>query len=630
MTTDTHKETLAFQAEVRELLRLMVHSLYSHKEIFLRELISNAADACDKLRFEALTDDALFEGDTDLAVRLDVDAEGRTLTLTDNGIGMSRSEVMENLGTIAHSGTRRFLESLTGDAKADASLIGQFGVGFYSAFMVADRVTVETRRAGLGPEHGVRWESRGEGEYSLETIERPERGTRITLHLREGEEEFLDPLRLRTIVHRYSDHIPLPVRMKSGDGADTDGYETVNKASALWTRPRQEISDDEYKAFYQHLSHDFEAPLAWLHNRVEGSQVYTTLFYIPRHPPFDLWDRERRRGVKLHVRRVFVMDDAEQLLPAYLRFVQGVVDSDDLPLNISREILQHNRLIDSIRTASVKRLLGLLEDMARDRPEDYALFWDAFGQVLKEGVVEDPGNRERIAGLLRFASTKGDGERQRVSLADYLGRMQEGQKSIYYLTAENAVTAAHSPHLERFRERGLEVLLLTDRVDEWLVAHLTEFDGRPLVSVNKGELDLDELATPEEAERERAAGEAAAGLLERIRQVLGDRVRDVRASHRLTRSPSCVVLEQGDMGMHMQRILRQAGHSVPESRPILEINPTHPLVQGLERIGDEAHFQDWAELLLEQALLVEGGELGDAPAFVERMNRLLQAAAGAD
>lgn len=629
MTETSHKETLSFQTEVNQLLHLMIHSLYSNKEIFLRELISNAADACDKLRFEALGDDALYEGDAELGIEVEFDEKARTLTVRDNGIGMSREEVIANIGTIAKSGTREFFQSLTGDQAKDAKLIGQFGVGFYSAFIVADRVTLSTRRAGLGAEHGVRWESDGQGAYSIETVERARRGTEVVLHLKEDESEFLNDWRLRSIITKYSDHIPLPVRMRRRDdkGGLTDEWETVNKASALWARPKSEITEDEYKAFYKHVAHDFGDPLAWVHNKVEGKHEYTTLFYIPAKAPFDLWDREHMHGVKLYVQRVFIMDDAEQLLPRYLRFVRGVVDSNDLPLNVSREILQHNRVIEAIRGASVKRILGLLEDMAKNEPEKYAEFWREFGRVLKEGPAEDYANRERIAGLLRFASTHTDGPEQTVSLADYVGRMKAGQEKIYYITADSHAAARHSPHLEVFRKHGIEVLLLSDRVDEWLVAHLGEFQGKPLQSVAKGELDLGELAGEEERKAREAAEEQAKPLVERIQKALADKVESVRVSHRLTDSPACIVLGEHEMALYMQQILKQAGHEVPTGKPVLEINPGHPLIQRLESEQDESRFADWAGLVFEQAVLAEGGQLEDPAGFVNRLNTLLLALA---
>jgi molecular chaperone HtpG len=625
MSVDTHKETLSFQTEVKQLLNLMIHSLYSNKEIFLRELISNASDASDKLRFEALSDDALYEDDSELQILLDFDKEARTITISDKGIGMSRQEVMDNIGTIAHSGTRKFLDTLSGDQAKDAHLIGQFGVGFYSAFIVADKVTLETRRAGLGAEHGVRWTSAGEGEYEIENIERPARGTSITLHLREGEDEFLESFRLRSVVGRYSDHISLPILMYTQDkeGKQTEETETVNKASALWVRPKAEITDDEYKEFYKHVAHDFDEPMGWLHNKVEGTQTYTSLLYVPKQAPFDLFDRERRYGVKLYVKRVFIMDDAEQLMPGYLRFMRGVVDSDDLPLNISREILQRNKQIDTIRNGSVKKVLGYLENMVKNEADKYAEFWGTFGNVLKEGPAEDFANREKIAKLLRFASTHNDSDAQTVAFDDYLNRMQPEQEKIYYITAESYAAAKNSPHLELFKKKGIEVLLMTDRVDEWLMSHLTEYDGKPLVSVAKGELDLGNLEDKEEQEKIKQAEESYKGLLQRMQDTLGDKVKEVRVSHRLTDSPSCMVVEQHDMAVSMQKILKQAGHQLPDIQPILEVNPDHPLVQRLNDEADEKRFEDWTRILFDQALLSEGGQLDDPAAFVSRMNELL-------
>jgi molecular chaperone HtpG len=632
MTVEAHKETLGFQAEVRQLLDLMIHSLYSNKEIFLRELVSNAADAADKLRFEALGDDALYEGDGELRIRLEVDKTARTVSVTDNGIGMSRQEVQEHLGTIARSGTREFVSKLSGDQAKDSRLIGQFGVGFYSAFIVADRVTVETRRAGLGPEHGVRWISAGEGEYTLETIERAARGTTVTLHLREGEEEFLEPYRLKSIVTRYSDHVPLPIEMLGepqgeGDDAKPAEWETVNRAAALWMRPKSEISDAEYNAFYQHVAHDFEDPLLHMHNRVEGKHEYSALLYIPRRAPFDLWDRERRHGIKLYVRRVFIMDDAEHLMPGYLRFVRGVIDSDDLPLNVSREILQHNRAIDAIRGASVKRVLGRLETLATEEPERYAEFWAAFGKVLKEGPGEDHENRERIARLLRFASTRGEGDAETVSLETYVERMVAGQEKIYYITADTFAAAANSPHLEVFRKQGVEVLLLHDRIDEWLVSMLPEFAGKTLQSVSQGELELAGLDEADAKRVEQAKVEHGE-LVGRVKKALGDRVERVRFSARLTDSPACLVAQQEGMSAHLGRLLKAAGQEVPQVPLTLELNPDHRLVTRLEAEQDEARFGAWAELLYEQALLSEGGQLSDPAGFVRRMNGLLLELAG--
>ncbi len=622
------KETLGFQAEVKQLLQLMIHSLYSNKDIFLRELISNASDAADKLRFEALSDPALFENDPDLKIRVAFDRAARTLTISDNGIGMSRQEVIDHIGTIAKSGTREFFSQLSGDQQKDAALIGQFGVGFYSAFIVADKVTLTTRRAGLTPEHGVRWESAGEGDYTLETVEKPTRGTEIVLHLREGEDEFLSDWKIKSIIRKYSDHITLPIVMKKTEWKDgvevpTDEDETVNRASALWVRPRKEITDDEYREFYKHVAHDFEPPLAWSHNRVEGKQEYISLLYIPSHAPFDLYDRERRHGIKLYVRRVFIMDDAEQLMPAYLRFVRGVIDSSDLPLNVSREILQSSKDIDAIKAGSVKKVLGMLEELAEKTQEKYATFWKEFGRVMKEGPGEDFANKERIAALLRFASTHADTDAQVVSLKDYIGRMKEGQNAIYYITADSFAAAKHSPHLEIFRKKGIEVLLLSDRVDEWLVANLHEFEGKPLKSVAKGGLDLGALEDEAEKTAQKEAEEAMKPLVERIKATLGERVKDVRVSHRLTDSPACLVTGEGDMSANLERLLKAAGQAAPTVKPTLEINPTHALVTRLNAETDENRFADWANLLFEQALLAEGGQLDDPASFVRRLNSLL-------
>ncbi len=626
----TQKETLQFQAEVNQLLKLMIHSLYSNKEIFLRELISNASDACDKLRFEALSDEALFEGDSDLKVEVEFDKEVGTITVRDNGIGMHRDEVIANIGTIAKSGTREFLESLSGDKNKDAKLIGQFGVGFYSAFIVAGRVTLTTRRAGMGAEHGVRWESDGTGAYTLETVEVPNRGTEIVLHLREEErEDLLNPWRLRSIITKYSDHVPLPIRMPKLDenGKPTGEWETVNKASALWQRPKSEISEEEYKEFYKYVSHDFGDPLAWTHTHVEGRLEYTSLLYIPSKAPFDLWDRDQRHGVKLYVQRVFIMDEAEQLMPRYLRFIRGVIDSNDLPLNVSREILQGNRIIDQMRAGSVKKVLGLLEEMAQKKPEKYQQFWNEFGRVLKEGPGEDFSNREQIAKLLRFSSTHTDSEIQNVSLADYVSRMKEGQEKIYYITADSFLAAKNSPHLERLRKKGVEVLLLSDRVDEWLMSHLTEFDGKPLASVAKGDLDLGKIESEEERKAQEETEKAAANLVEHIKKALGDRVEAVRVSHRLTNSPACIVLGEHDMALYMQQLLKQAGQEVPAAKPVLEINPEHPIVARLNEESDERRIQEWSELLLDQAILAEGGQLEDPAGFVSRLNELMLALA---
>ena len=620
MTVTTHKETLGFQTEVRQLLDLVIHSLYSNKEIFLRELISNASDACDKLRFEALSDDALFEGDSDLGIEIRFDKAARTIRVRDNGIGMSRAEVIEHIGTIAKSGTREFFSKLTGDQAKDSRLIGQFGVGFYSAFIVADKVTLLTRRAGLTPGHGVRWESSGEGDYSIETIERAARGTEIILQLRQGMDEFLDDYRLREIVRKYSDHIALPIRMPKADGKED---ETVNRASALWARPKNEITADEHNEFYKHIAHDFEPPLAHLHARVEGKQEYIALLYVPARAPFDLWDRSGRRGVKLYVRRVFIMDDAEQLLPPYLRFVRGVVDSADLPLNISREILQESRDIEAIRAGCTKRILDLLDDMAEKEADKYMTVWREFGSVLKEGVIDDQANRERIAKLLRFASTYADTEICDVSLAAYVSRMKQDQKAIYYLTAPTFATARSSPQLEAFRQRGIEVLLLSERVDEWLVMHLHEFDAKPLQSAAKGTFDISASADAAETTRLAAQAEKLAPLVARVKGSLGERVQDVRLSARLTDSPSCLVYDEHALGGNLERILKAAGQKAPASKPILELNADHPLVVRLDGEGDDARFERVAMLLFDQAQLVEGTLPEDPAAFVRRMNETL-------
>jgi len=628
------KETHGFRTEVRKLLDLMIHSLYSNKEIFLRELISNASDAADKLRFEALSDDALYEGDGELGVRISFDADSRTISVRDNGIGMTREEIASNLGTIARSGTRQFFEALTGDAAKDTQLIGQFGVGFYSSFIVADRVVVTSRRAGRPASEGVRWESSGEGEFTVETADVESRGTEVMLHLRDGEDEFLDRWRLRNIVRKYSDHVSIPILMPGEGKADdedadrdtgeveTKDEETINAATALWTRNKSELGDDDYNGFYKHVAHDFEDPLAWVHSRVEGTLEYSLLLFIPARAPFDLWDRNVRRGVKLYVRRIFIMDDAEHLMPAYLRFVRGVIDSADLPLNISREILQENRRIQSIRTGAVKRVLDLLGGMAKDDSEKYAKFWEHFGRVLKEGVVEDGRNREQIAKLLRFASTHGADDAQSVSLDDYVSRMKEGQKGIYYITADSDQTARNSPHLEVFDKHGLEVLLLADPIDEWLVMHLTEYEDQPLVSVMKGELDLGAIASDDDPPKEEAEGDHAP-VLERFREALSGRIKDVRVTRRLSTSPACLVSEEFEMSRHLERILDAAGQSVDSAKPILEINPEHPMVTRLAAETDTSRQADWAHLIFDQALLSEGGRLEDAAAFVRRMNTLI-------
>ena len=626
-------QTHAFQTEVKQLLRLMIHSLYSNPEVFLRELISNASDACDKLRFEALADDGLYEDDQDLRVRVSFDSDAKTVTIDDNGIGMNHEEVVEHIGTIAHSGTKAFLEQLEADKQKDANQIGQFGVGFYSAFIVADHVELTTRRAGVSAEHGVRWTSTGEGEYTIETVDKPERGTRIVLRLREDQQEFADDFRLRSVIRKYSDHINFPVQMwvapkteKDDEGNETEipgRWETVNDANALWTRPKSEITDEEYTEFYKHVSHDWEPPLTWAHNQVEGKVEYTSLLYIPKRAPFDLFEPEQSHGVKLYVKRVFIMDDADKLMPRYLRFVRGVIDSADLPLNVSREILQSNRVLDTIRSGSVKRVLSLLEKMAKNETEKYADFWQTFGRVLKEGVGEDVANKEKIAGLLRFASTKGqdDGasDAETVSLADYIERMPEDQDEIYYIIADSYQAALASPHLEIFRKKGIEVLLLSDRVDEWVMAHLTEFDGKSLKSVTKAKVDVDE-EDEDESEEEKQEQEA---LIKRLKDTLGEEVKDVRRSRRLVDSPACLVTDEGDVSLHLQRILEQAGQAMPESKPILEINPDHRLLKQAEGESDEARFADIAHVLYGQAMLAEGGKLGDSADFVSRLNRLL-------
>jgi molecular chaperone HtpG len=630
MSVEIQKETLEFQTEVTQLLNLMVHSLYSNKEIFLRELISNASDACDKLRFEALSDEALFENNGDLQIQVEFDANAQTITVRDNGVGMSREEVIENIGTIAKSGTREFFESLTGDQAKDTQLIGQFGVGFYSSFIVADKVTLLTRRAGMGAEHGVKWESDGTGNYSIENLVRNERGTEVTLHLRESEKELANGWRVRSIITKYSDHIPLPVKMRKEDdkGKSTDEWETVNKASALWARPKTDITNDEYKEFYKHVGHDFQDPLAWTHNKVEGKQEYTTLFYIPSKAPFDLFDRDHMHGVKLYVQRVFIMDDAEQLMPRYLRFIRGIVDSNDLPLNISRELLQNNKLIDGIRAGSVKKILGLLEEMAENDSENYTKFWQEFGKVMKEGPAEDFTNKEQIAKLLRFSSTHTNTEDQNVSLEDYVSRMKEGQEKIYYITADNVAAAKNSPHLEIFKKKDIEVLLLHDRVDEWLVGHLQDYGGKSLQSVAKGDLDLGKIETADDKKEYEKIESAAKDIVERIKKVLEDKVEAVRVSHRLTTSPACIVLNEHDMALYMQHLLKQAGHELPRSKPVLEINPTHPLVMRMKEHQDEARFTDWTMLLFDQAVLAEGGQLEDPARFVSRLNELMIEIAG--
>ena len=626
MTVETHKETMGFQAEVKQLLDIMVHSLYSNKEIFLRELISNASDAIDRLRFASLSDSALLENDTDLAIHVAFDKDARTITVSDNGIGMARDEVVENIGTIARSGTREFFQSLTGDQKKDANLIGQFGVGFYSSFVVADHVTLTTRRAGLEAEHGVRWESDGQGEYSIETVEKAGRGTEVTLRLREGEDELLNGHRLRSIIKKYSDHITVPILMKvEEEGKDEE--ERVNSAAALWTRSRSEISEEDYNEFYKHVAHDFSDPLAHIHSRMEGIQEYILLLYIPARAPFDLWNRERRHGVKLYVRRVFIMDDAEKLMPGYLRFVRGIVDSSDLPLNVSREILQQNRLIETIRSNAVKKVLGLLSDLATKEPEKYQQFWDEFGRAFKEGLAEDPANREAIAKLLRFASTTSGSESQNVSLESYVSRMKEGQEKIYYLIADSHAAAANSPLLEIFKKKDIEVLLLSDAVDYLLEGELHEFDGKQLQSVSRGELDLSKIVgagtTGESSEEQQQSVGEVKTLIERIKAALNDKVKDVRVTSRLTTSPACLVTDEYDIDPSLQRILRSMGQSLPNIKPILEINPHHPIVLKMEKESDEQRFTDWTSILFDQSVLTRGEQLEDPVSFVNRMNALL-------
>lgn len=629
MSVETQKETLGFQTEVKQLLHLMIHSLYSNKEIFLRELISNASDAADKLRFEALAKPELLEGGAELKIRLSFDKDAKTVTLEDNGIGMSREEVIAHLGTIAKSGTADFLKNLSGDQKKDSHLIGQFGVGFYSAFIVADEVEVFSRRAGSPASEGVHWSSKGEGEFEVATVEKAERGTRIVLHLKSGEEEFADGWRLRNIVKKYSDHIALPIEMpKEHYGEEKDKpaeveWETVNRASALWTRPRTEIKDEEYQEFYKHVGHDFENPLTWSHNKVEGKLEYTSLLYVPGRAPFDLYHREAPKGLKLYVQRVFIMDQADQFLPLYLRFIKGVVDSNDLSLNVSREILQSGPIIDSMKSALTKRVLDMLENLAKDKPDDYKVFWKAFGQVLKEGPAEDFANKEKIAGLLRFASTAGEGDEQSVSLADYLGRVKDGQDKIYYLTGESYAQIKNSPHLEVFRKKGIEVLLLTDRIDEWLMSYLTEFDGKQFVDVARGDLDLGKLDSAEDKKAQEEVAKAKEGLIERLKGALGEEVAEVRVSHRLTDSPAILAIGEQDLGLQMRQILEASGQKVPESKPIFEINPQHPLIEKLDAEPDEDRFADLSHILFDQAALAAGDSLKDPAAYVQRLNKLL-------
>jgi len=630
--TVAEKQTLGFQAEVKQLLQLMIHSLYSNKEIFLRELISNASDASDKLRFEAINNDALFEGDSALGITVDFDKTARTISITDKGIGLSQQEAIEHLGTIAKSGTKEFFSKLSGDQQKDAALIGQFGVGFYSGFIVADRITVESRRAGLPADQGVRWESGGEGDFTVETIDKPQRGTTITLHLREGEDELLSAWQLRSIIRKYSDHISLPIQMRKEEWDEEkkemvirDEMETINQASALWARSKSEITDEQYTEFYKHVSHDFAEPLTWTHNRVEGRSEYTQLLYIPARAPFDMWDRNQRSGIKLYVKRVFIMDDAEQLMPVYLRFVKGVIDSNDLPLNVSREILQESRDVKVIREGSTKRVLGMLEELANadepEKKEKYDNFWKEFGQALKEGIGEDSTNKDRIAKLLRFASTQNDNETQNVALADYVSRMKDGQDKIYYVTADSWTAARNSPHLEIFRKKGLEVLLLTDRVDEWMLSFLSEFDGKQLVSVAKGDLDLGKLEDESEKKQKEETQAEYKELIDKMKKSLDEKAADVRVTFRLTDSPACLVAGEHELSGNLLRILKAAGQKAPDSKPILEINPNHPLVQRLKY--EDAKFDDWSSILFDQAMLAEGGQLIDPAGFVKRLNDML-------
>ncbi|MCV9877812.1 molecular chaperone HtpG [Brenneria izbisi] len=624
------QETRGFQSEVKQLLHLMIHSLYSNKEIFLRELISNASDAADKLRFRALSAPELYAGDGDLRVRVSTDKEKRTLTISDNGIGMSRDEVIDNLGTIAKSGTKAFLESMGSDQVKDSQLIGQFGVGFYSAFIVADKVTVRTRAAGAAADQGVFWESAGEGDYTIAEIAKDDRGTEITLHLREGEDEFLDDWRVRSIISKYSDHIALPVEIETRTESEEEGgeatvsWEKINKAQALWTRSKSEVSDEEYNEFYKHIAHDFTDPLSWSHNRVEGKQEYTSLLYIPSRAPWDMWNRDHKHGLKLYVQRVFIMDDAEQFMPNYLRFVRGLIDSNDLPLNVSREILQDSRVTQNLRNALTKRVLQMLEKLAKEDAEKYQTFWQQFGLVLKEGPAEDGGNREAIAKLLRFATTQSDSSAQTVSLEEYVGRMVEGQEKIYYITADSYAAAKSSPHLELFRKKGIEVLLLSDRIDEWMMSYLTEFDGKSFQSVSKADEALDKLAD-EENDAQKEAEKALEPFVDRVKTLLGERVKDVRLTHRLTDTPAIVVTDANEMSTQMAKLFAAAGQQAPEVKYIFELNPEHPLVKRAADVSDEAGFAEWVELLLDQALLAERGALDDPNQFIRRMNQLLTA-----
>ncbi len=619
------KQNMEFQTEVNQLLHLMIHSLYSNKEIFVRELISNASDACDKLRFEAISDDSLYEGDSDLRIEVDFDEEANTVTIRDNGIGMNEKEVVNNIGTIAKSGTKEFLSKLSGDAAKDSNLIGQFGVGFYSSFIVAERVTLTTRRAGDKANKAVIWESNGENGFTLENTSKKTHGTEIILHLKSEEKEFANQYRLRNVISTYSDHIPLPVKMRKQDeeGNLTEEWEVVNKANALWTQAKSEIKDEDYQEFYKHIAHDWENPLAWSHNNVEGKLEYKSLLYIPSRAPFDLWEPEQKNGIKLYVQRVFIMDDTKNLMPHYLRFVRGVIDSNDLPLNVSREILQSNQVVESMKKASVKKVLGLLEKMAKNEADQYQKFWNEFGRALKEGPGEDMANKEQIAKLLRFSSSKEDSTEENVTLEDYVARMKDEQEEIYYITAESFAAAKNSPHLEVFRKKEIEVLLLSDRVDEWLVNGLQEFDGKKLQSVAKGELDLSKFDSDEDKKEQEKVEEKASGIVKHLKEVLDEKVEDVRVSHRLTESPSCIVLNDQDMALYMQTLMKQAGHEMPSNKPVLEINPSHPLIERMEAETDDDQFADWAAILFDQALLAEGAQLEDPAGFVNKLNKLM-------
>ncbi len=627
MSLKANKKTLGFQTEVKQLLDLMVHSLYGNREIFLRELISNASDAEDKLRFEALQNDSLYEKDPELKIKVEFNKDLKTITVLDNGIGMSRDEVIENLGTIAKSGTKQFFEALTGDQTKDSQLIGQFGVGFYSCFIVAKKVEVTTRRAGDGKEKGVCWASEGENDYSIETVNRAKRGTKVILHLRDDAEEFLNSYRLREIITKYSDHISFPIVMDKDNKDDEDdnktGEDTVNSATALWTRNKKEIKDDEYNEFYKHIGHDFENPLSYIHNKVEGKLEYTSLLYIPSQAPFDLWDREQRHGVKLYVRRIFIMDDAKQLLPPWLRFIKGVIDSDDLPLNVSREILQQNKAVDSIRSGCTKKIIGLLKSMTKNDEEKYQKFWKIFGKVLKEGVVDTSDYKDELSELFRFSSTHDDTEDQKVSLKDYVGRMQDGQKSIFYVVADSYMTAKSSPHLEIFKKKGIEVLLLSEPIDEWVTTHLSEFDGKKLQSVNKGELDLGDIQDENEKKKDENENKIHNDLVKHIKEVLDEKVKEVRVTSRLTTSPACLVSDENDMGRHLEQILKASGQNISGTKPILEINPDHPIIKKIIAEKDDDLFSDWSHILFDQALLSEGGQLADPVNFVNKLNSMI-------